>query len=266
MVARRHAQNSGGNDVTSVQPSLAPRWRARRRDRPTGVERGDQRGAAACVPGGVPADRGAVWVLASAPMRPFSGGGFTDVGATRTEPPPSTAPATSLRRPTSPVTRCRADLADGPSTSAAASTTVTVAATTTVPPVVATTDRRAPVTVRVRTARPPPPHPHHRHTVHSPPPAQMPAEPPIDEDEALAFVLTTTNRSTPVIRRDLAEADAGVPRRPQSHLRELQPILAQHFARTRRLAVHPGPGPDEARVRFAARYNTRAEWSTRPTN
>ena len=57
---------------------------------------------------------------------------------------------------------------------------------------------------------------------------------PIGETEALAFVVTYYEQvNAGQYDAKLAEVDAGVPRRPKPHVRELRPILAQHVASTR---------------------------------
>ena len=80
---------------------------------------------------------------------------------------------------------------------------------------------------------------------------------PIDEDEALAFVLTYYEQIA------AGEFEATWPQLTQE-FRDARNLTFESYSRYWRntslelddLRYLPGPGPDEARVRFAARYTT----------
>ena len=74
------------------------------------------------------------------------------------------------------------------------------------------------------------------------------------KEEALAFVLTYYEQvDAGEYDASWAQAGAGVPRRPQPHVRELCPVLAEHVARTRRACgtFARAAARTKARVRFA---------------
>ena len=201
---------------------------------------------------------GAIWVFASRSDGDPSAENdrVTSAAAAPTEPPASITPDTSTPA-TTPVTAAPPTTVPAtalPATTVAVATTLAPVATTaesqaTVPPVTAGPTTAAPVTAA---------------------PVLMPTPDsgPIEEDEALAFVLTYYEHI------DAGDYDVSWPsltqefrRRPQPHVRELHPILAQYVARTRRAAVPPRTGP-RRRDGCASRRGTppAVELSRRPTS
>jgi len=166
-----------------------------------------------------------------------------------TSAPPTTAPATVAPATAAPTTATPTTAAPttaapttatpttlAPATTAPASTSATVAATTTVPP--APTTAGTPITAA---------------PVLTPTPALGPA----DEDEVVAFVLTYYEQV------NAGEFDATWPALTQE-FRDARNLTFESYARYWRntslelgdLRYTPGPGPNEGRVRFAARYDT----------
>jgi hypothetical protein len=211
---------------------------------------------------------GGVWLFAATLGTDNSSDGSLGSETTATtEPPPSTTLATSAPPTTAPATVA-------PATAAPTTAAPTTAAPTTAAPTTAAPTTLAPTTAPASTTIPPvattaepalPP------TVPTPPTAPTTAAPSTvapgltpapalgatDEDEALAFVLTYYEQ----VNGD--EFDATWPKLTQE-FRDARNLTFESYVRYWRntslelgdLRYTPGPAPNEARVRFAARYDT----------
>jgi hypothetical protein len=189
----------------------------------------------------------AAWVFASRSGTDPSARNPSTSDATQTiEPSPTSAPATSAPATSAPV-------AAAPVPAPAASTTVTPVATTTSPPVAPTVAAGTPTprpaiaaaTTGVAT------------TTAAPAPMPPPEPGTIEADEAVAFVLSYYD-----------QVGAGEYEATWSQLSEefraSRNLSFESYTRFWRntsielseLQYRPGPGADEARVRFAARYTT----------
>jgi eukaryotic-like serine/threonine-protein kinase len=195
---------------------------------------------------------GGVWLFATVSGNDASSeASLSSDAAATTELPPSTTLATAAPATTAPVAAApdpAAPVTAAPTTGPPATT---IATTTTVPP--ATTAGQGPsATVAPPTAA----------TTAAPSTAApvldpTPAQGPTDEEVALTFVLTYYEQVAG------GEYDATWPSLTQE-FRDARNLTFEEYARYWRntslelgdLRFTPGPGPSEARVRFAARYDT----------
>ena len=208
---------------------------------------------------------GGVWLFAATLGTDNSSDGSlgSDTTAT-TEPPPSTTLDTSAPPSTAAATVAPATAT--PTTATPTTATPTTAAPTTAAPTTATPTTGAPVTtvpvstsatVAATTTLPPPPTTADTPITAAPVLTPTPALGPADEDEVLAFVLTYYEQ----VNAD--EFDASWPTLTQE-FRDARNLTFESYARYWRntslelddLRYTPGPGPNEGRVRFAARYDT----------
>ncbi len=180
----------------------------------------------------------------------------SDTTAT-TEPPPSTTLATAPPASAAPVTAAPTTAAPTTAAPTTGPPATTVAATTAAPPV-ATAGQGPPPTLSPPTAAPTTAAP-----ITAPPSTAAPvldATPaigPTDEEEAFAFVLSYYEQVAG------GEYDETWPSLTQE-FRDARNLTYEDYTRYWRntslelsdLQFTPGPGPNEGRVRFAARYDT----------
>ena len=213
---------------------------------------------------------GGVWLFAATLGTDNSSEGSLGSDTTATaDPPPSSTLATSAPPSTAPATVAPATAAPttaAPTTAAPTTAAPTTAAPTTAAPTTAAPTTAAPAatapastsaTVAATPTEPPAPTTTDTPITAAPVLTPNPGLGPTDADEALAFVLTYYEQVNG------GEFDATWPKLTQE-FRDARNLTFESYARYWRntslelgdLRYTPGPAPNEARVRFDARYDT----------